>query len=245
MESLKVILIDDEQHARSNLNYLLEKYCPEIKVVGMAETSLEAKKMIYSLKPDAIFLDILLPDINAFEFLESICEKEFFVIIVSAHSEYGIQALRANVVDYLLKPVSIKELQLAVQRLFILKEKNNKNNDIDELSKIFISGSHGFSILEISEIIRLEGENNYTKFYLWNKKPLIVTKTLKEFESVLPESKFIRVHKSDIINISYISEYSNLDGGSVKMKCGSRISISRRRLSTFIEKVKELTNSVK
>ncbi|HEY5125561.1 MAG TPA: LytTR family DNA-binding domain-containing protein, partial [Ignavibacteria bacterium] len=225
---------------------LLSTYCPEINVTGKAASAAEAKKLIYDLKPDVLFLDINMPKVNGFELLESLYERNFLVVIVTAHSEFGIQAVKANAVDYLLKPVSIKELQMTVKKLLSVSETNIKTKATgDTHNKILISHFQGFSILDVDEIIRLEGESNYTKIYLWEKKTLTVSKTLKEFEDLLPEESFFRIHKSEIINLKFLEEYSNLDGGIVTLKCGSKINISRRRLPEFIEKVKEYSLSVK
>lgn len=240
MEILKVIIVDDELHGRDNLHNLLKTYCPEVEVIGKAESSLEAKKLIYELNPDVVFLDINMPKMNGFDLLDSLTERNFMLVFVTAHSEYAIKAVKVNAVDYLLKPISIKELQQTIMKLTEINALNKHYTYKEEKhNKIFISHFQGFSIINIDEIVYLEGENNYTKIFMWQKKPLVVSKTLKEFESILPEDSFFRIHKSEIINLKYLEEYSNFDGGKVRLKDGSSLEISRRRLSNFLVFVKE------
>lgn len=247
MEVLKVIIVDDELYGRNNLHNLLNNYCPEVEVIGKAGSASEAKKMIYELNPDSVFLDINMPKVNGFELMESLCERNFLLVIVTAHSEFGIQAVKANAIDYLLKPISIKELQQTVKKLVKIKSESGNSKVIsgDINNKIVISHFQGFSIINVDEIVRLKGENNYTKIYLWEKKPQTASRTLKEFESLLPEKYFFRIHKSEIINLKYLEEYSNFDGGLVTLKEGSKLEISRRRLTNFIEKVKIYSRTVK
>jgi two-component system LytT family response regulator len=242
MQILNVIIVDDELHGRNNLYNFLKSYCPEINVIGKAASAPEAKKMIYELNPDVVFLDINMPQINGFELLESLVEKNFLTVFVTAHSEYGIQAVKANAVDYLLKPIDIIELQKTVKKLLSLSKKKpdaKETRDINNKEKFLVSHSEGTSLIDFADIIRFEGENNYTIIHLCNKKSLVVAKTLKEFETSIPENIFFRVHKSDIINLNYVTEFTNRDGGCVTMKGGTKIAISRRRLQHFEEVIKE------
>jgi two-component system, LytTR family, response regulator len=244
MRVLKSIIIDDELHGRNNLHSLLKSYCPEIDVIGKCGKPGEAKKMIYDLKPDVIFLDINMPQINGFELLESLVEKNFMTVFVTAHSEFGIQAVKANAVDYLLKPIDIQELQQTVKKLLTLSEnKPDVKETHDTKNKILVSHSDGTSLIEISDITRLEGESNYTIIHLHNKKSLVVARTLKKFESSIPFDIFFRIHKSEIINLNYVTSFTNHDGGSVTMKDGAKLSISRRRLQQFEEIIKKFSDS--
>jgi len=246
MRILKSIIIDDELHGRNNLHSLLKSYCPEIDVIGKCGKPFEAKKMIYELKPDVVFLDINMPQLNGFELLDSLSEKDFLTVFVTAHAEFGIQAVKANAVDYLLKPIDYIELQQTVKKLISISE--NKIVDKETRSsttekKILVSHSEGSSLIACADIVRLEGNNNYTIIHFCNKKPLTVAKTLKEFESSVPEEIFFRIHKSEIINLNYVTDYTHHDGGYVTMKTSERIEISRRRFQDFEAVMEKLSRT--
>lgn len=243
MKILKVIIVDDELQGRNNLLYLLKTYCPEVEVIGTAVSAVDAKKMIFRLHPDAVFLDISMPKINGFELLESLTEINFLLVFVSAHAEFGIQAVKANAVDYLLKPISIKELQNSIKKLFELK--NIKTNYPAKQKycthdKIIISHLLGFTIIDVCDLIRLEADNNYTNLYLRENAKVTASKTMKHFEEMLPAEKFIRVHRSKIVNIDFIKELSYEDGGMLVLKDGVKIPVSKNKLHSLIEKVKSL-----
>lgn len=246
MDRLTAIIIDDERYARLNLETLLKNYCPEIDVIGKTGSQLEAKKLIYDLKPEVVFLDINMPKINGFEFLESLSEYNFKIIFVTAFKEYGIQAVKVNAVDYLLKPVSIKELQQTVKKLIELKSKTKPGNDKSNNNhdKIIISQIQGLTVLDACDIVRLTADDNYTTLYLKDNKKITASKTLKHFEEILSKDDFVRIHRSEIINIHYLKIISHMDGGSVVMKDGTVIAIAKGKLQYLIEKVEEHTSPV-
>lgn len=243
-ENLTAIIVDDELHGRENLNILLENYCPEIKVLGKAESVIIAKELVKKNNPDVIFLDINMPVLDGFDFLEDFDDRNFMIVFVSAHSEYGIKAVKSGAADYLLKPINIKELKQTVKKLLTLKNKNDKEKLYTENDKLIIPDSHGFNILIINDIIRLEAEGNYTKIFLKDNKSLTITKTLKDFEDSIINDNFFRIHKSHIVNIHLIKEYKNIDGGFITMIDGSKIEISRRKAPDFIKKIKSVIKTV-
>jgi two-component system LytT family response regulator len=245
MLRLNAIIIDDELQGRNYLHYLLKSHCPEIDVIGKCGKPNEAKKMIYDLKPDVVFLDINMPRVNGFELLDSLVYKDFMLVFVTAHSEFGIQAVKANAVDYLLKPISFKDLLQTVKKLVELHSKdvsgNGKSNN--NRDKIIISQLQGFTILDVCDVVRLTADDNYTTIFLKDKNKIIASKTLKHFEEILPNNNFIRIHRSEMINIHFLKEISYVDGGSVIMKDGTIITISKGKLPYLIEKVKEHSSS--
>jgi two-component system, LytTR family, response regulator len=246
MEILKVIIVDDELQGRNNLLYLLKSFCPEVDVIGKAGSAADAKKMIYKLHPDVVFLDIGMPKVNGFELLESLTEINFLLVFVSAHAEFGIQAVKANAVDYLLKPISIKELQNSIKKLIEIrnnKAKHPANNKNCPHDKIIISHFTGFSIIDVCDLIRLEADNNYTNLYLRGNAKVTASKTMKHFEEMLPEEKFFRVHRSKIVNIDFIKELSYEDGGLLVLKDGVKIPIPKNKLHSLIEKVKSYSRT--
>lgn len=254
MEKLKTIIVDDEKFSRENLSTLIIEYCPELEVVGTAASAKVARNLVYEVDPDVIFLDINMPNENGFDFLSSLPERDFSVVFATAHNEYGIQAVKAEAIDYLLKPIDINELQSTAKKLVESTIKRKKDlAELDDhagtpppkVAKIIINHSQGFSIITLNEIIRLEGDSNYTKIYVKNDVPIITSKTLKELQEILQEEYFYRIHKSHIINLNFLKEYSNEDGGYAIMADNSKIMISRRRHQEFIDRLREHTLFIK
>lgn len=238
MNNLKAIIVDDELHGRENLKKIMETYCPEIEIMGLADSAVNAGKIVNSCKPDVVFLDINMPVLDGFDFLKEFDERDFMVVFVSAHEEFGINAVKAGAADYLLKPINIKELKQTVKKLLSIQSKSTNIETKPDVEKIILPSSHGFNVITIDDIIRLEGDGCYTKVVVKNMKNPIVSRTLKDFEETLPKEKFFRIHKSHLINLKYIKDYSKISGNYVTMIDGSRIEISRRRAPEFILKIK-------
>jgi two-component system, LytTR family, response regulator len=243
MQKLKAIVVDDELYGRESLINLVKTYCPEIGITGEAESAVEAKKLIYNLNPDVVFLDINMPEMDGFDFLESIPNKQFSVVIVTAYMEHGIRAVKAQAVDFLLKPVSIKELQQCAKTLVDMRYRQNgeiKNGyDGEKHTRVVLSHLQGFSIHDINDIIRIEANDNYSKVFINGSKTLTISKPLKHFENCCGET-FFRIHKSHLINLKFLKEFISQDGGYAIMTDGSRIIVSRRRLPEFMDKVKNI-----
>ena len=234
---LKAIIVDDELSGRENLKTLIESYCTEIEVLDTASSAVEAKKKVTELSPDVVFLDINMPVLDGFDFLESVDSSKFMIVFVTAHDEYAIRAIKAKAIDYLLKPVNIRELQQTVKRLV----NNSKDNLISstDSEKIILPVSHGFKVMNAVEIIRLEAEDCYTHVFTTKEKKITISRTLKEFEDRVSGNYFFRVHKSHLINLNHIKDYSKLDGGCITMSDGVKIQVSRRKGAEFAEKFKE------
>ncbi|HDK42346.1 MAG TPA: response regulator transcription factor [Candidatus Pacearchaeota archaeon] len=244
INNLTAIIVDDELHGRENLKHIIETYCPEIEILGLANSVIRAKELVSQVNPEVVFLDINMPVLDGFDFLEEYDERNFMVVFVSAHKEFGINAVKAGAVDYILKPISIKELKQTVKKLLSLKQKAIRVEPAQETSKLVIPSSHGFNILIIDDIIRLEADGCYTTITTNDGKNIIVSRTLKDFEDTLSKDKFFRTHKSHLINLKYIKDYSNLSGNNVTMTNGSKVEISRRKAPDFIKKVKSFLKSV-
>lgn len=241
---LKAIIVDDELHGRENLKKIIETYCHEIEILGCADSAVSAKELVSAHKPDVVFLDITMPILDGFDFLEEYDEPHFMVVFVSAHEEFGINAVKAGAADYLLKPINVKELKQTVKKLLLLQSGRTKDEVLFDANKLVLPASHGFNVLLIDDIIRLEAEGSYTKVFMKGGKDTIVSRTLKDFEDTIPKEKFFRIHKSHLINLKFVKEYSNVGGNSVTMTDGSRIEVSRRKAPEFIQRIKTLLNAV-
>lgn len=247
LNMITAIIVDDELHGRENLKKIIETYCPEIEIVGLADSVINAMELVSVHKPDAVFLDINMPVLDGFDFLEEYEDRNFMVVFVSAHEEFGINAVKAGVADYLLKPINIKELKLTVKKLLSLKNKTIKAEIVPENEKndkLVLPASHGFNVLIFDDLIRLEAEGCYTKVVIRDGKDKIISHTLKDFENTLPKQLFFRIHKSHLINLKYIKEYSTRSGNFVTMTDGSKIEISRRKAPEFIQRIKAALNAV-
>lgn len=234
---LKALIVDDELSGRENLRTLIEIYCEEIKILDTASTAIEAKHKVIGLLPDVVFLDINMPVLDGFDFLESVDNSKFMVVFVTAHNEHAIRAIKAKAIDYLLKPINIKELQQTVKRL--VSKSNGNLVSANHNEKMILPVSHGFKVMDIEEIIRLEAEDCYTHVYTTKDKKITISKTLREFEDKVSKDHFFRVHKSHLINLSHIKEYSKLDGGCITMSDSAKIEVSRRKGQEFAEKFKD------
>ncbi len=241
---LKAIIVDDELYGRENLKKILETYCHEIEVVGCADSVVSAKKLVSLHDPDVVFLDITMPVLDGFDFLEEYDEPHFMAVFVSAHEEYGIKAVKAGAADYLLKPVNIKELKQTVKKLLTLQGKRMKDEVLFDAEKLVLPASHGFDVLALDDIIRLEAGGSYTKVVMKSGKNSIVSRTLKDFEDAVPKEKFFRIHKSHLINLKYVREYSNVGGCFVTMTDGSRVEVSRRKAPEFVQKIRTVLHVV-
>lgn len=244
LTQLTALLVDDELHGRENLRMIIENYCPEIEILGIADSAVQAKKLVAIHQPDVVFLDISMPVLDGFDFLEEYDNRNFMVVFVSAHGEFGISAVKAGAADYLLKPVDIRELKQTVKRLLLGKSKNLKAEPAHETGQLFVPATHGFDLLVFDDLIRLEAEGCYTKIIVRDGKNKLISRTLKAFEESLPKELFFRVHKSHLINLKYIREYSNISGCYVTMTDGSRVEISRRKAPEFIQRIKSVLNVV-
>ena len=249
---LQALLVDDEINNLESLEFLLHNDCEGISVAGKVSNASEARDWLSNNTVDVIFLDITMPGENGFEFLSSLTEQNFKIIFVTAYNAYAIRAIKASALDYILKPVNIDELQQAVEKL-----KQSLNNPtaaeqnkqmLEQLlqtmqkktppQKIALPHLGGISFIEVDDMVSLQADSNYTIIHMNNMQKLVISKTLKDFEELLDPTQFARIHKSYIVNLRYIKEYSTTDGGIVKMTDGNQWSISRRQLDIFLEKMK-------
>jgi two-component system LytT family response regulator len=247
MQKFKALIIDDEENSRSNTINMLKNYCPEIEVVGEAGSGPEGKVKIQELKPHVVFLDINMPGMNGFQMLEGIYNRDFCVVFLTAYSEHGINAVKAGATDYLMKPLMLSELQGAIRKVQQHYESKGGATSKTETDKnlVLINHSKGFNLIDFKDIVWLEANDNYTTLYLNTGKKIVASKTLKEFEAILPTTEFFRSHRSTLINVAYIKEYSNNEGGEVILSDGTHVQISKARVQEFADFIKNRSVSPK
>lgn len=244
---IKSVIIDDEPKNLKILTRMLEEFCPEVEITGTASKFAEAIEIIRMEKPDLVFLDIALPGGDAFDLLGKLQPVEFEIIFVTAYDNYTLTAFKYSAVDYLLKPVKIEELQSAVARA--IKRKQLRLNNLDQLGsllnglfkqqaasvrKIAVPTVNGLFFLPLDEIIRCEASGGYTHIHKLDKKKLIVSRRMSEYEELLPPSQFFRIHNSHIINLDQVVRYHRGRGGVIEMSDGAMLELATRRKEEFL-----------
>lgn len=246
---IKVLIIDDEQKARSILEHYITNFIPQVTEIRQADSADAAMEILKDYQPGIVFLDVEMPHKNGFDFLVQLKDPSFDVIFTTAYNQYAIQAIRFSALDYLLKPVDPDELNAAVQRhlekqqsvqqkkeLFDNLVKNIEKKEVKDF-KIAVPSSEGVYFFMIDDILRLEADRSYTHIHLVNKRPFIASKTLKHFEEMLEEFNFIRTHKSHLVNPKHITRISN-DNEFVLLTDGSKVEVSRRKKEEVQQQLK-------
>ncbi len=254
---LNVIIVDDEEFARSSLYFLLQENCENVHICGIAKSVEEARTLLLKYDVDLIFMDIAMPGKNGFDLIPDARLNNSQVVFTTAFDQYALKAIKASALDYLLKPIDIDELKETVEKAskFIsftsfeqdrnerLKNLTLNLSEKNEIRKISLPNSQGYTLIGIDEIIHIEAASNYSVFHLDKRETITVSRVLKEYEELLPDSQFVRIHKSSIINLNYLKEFNFKNGMEVLLKNGVKIAVSRRRVSDFLEKIKSYTSS--
>lgn len=241
---MRAVIVDDIEKFRNNLIQDLNDYCPDLEIVGTADGVVSAAKEIKAKKPDVVFLDIQINQGTAFDLLEILGDIDFKIIFTTASDEYAIKAFKLSAIDYLLKPIDIDELKSAVDKLKSGNKddyellKSNISEETKSSKRLALHSQDKIQIVEIGNIVRCESNINYTQFYFIDGSKMLVTKTLKEFDKMLSEFGFYRVHQSHLINIDCLKEYIKIDGGYLKMQDGASVPISTRKKSAVLSLLK-------
>lgn len=240
-------IVDDEPYCCEALSILLERYCPEIRIIDTCPGAAEAIRSIAHSRPDILFLDIEMPKMNGFEMLEKLPEINFALIFTTSYDQYALRAIRFSAIDYLLKPIILEELQLALrkaterlqvtlpQQIDMLMQKLRQ--PALRMNKIAIPTMEGLRMIPADSVISCGAEGNYTIMHLKNKEKIIASRTLKEIEEVFEEYSFARVHHSWLVNLNEIEKYVKGEGGYLLMSDGSVIDVSRSRKEALMKKL--------
>jgi two-component system LytT family response regulator len=246
---IKAIIIDDEKESAELLSIKLKKAADDIFITGIFHSGASALQAMDIEEPDVIFLDIEMPGMDGITMAKQMDAEYTEIIFTTAYDQYAIEAVRLNALDYLLKPVDEKDLNLAILRLrekLVEKEKIKATQSLETLflkmqaldthyNKIAISTMEGILFIPVKEIIRVESLNNYSKLYLLSGKNIVASKTLKLIEEILIPYRFFRPHKSHLINLEYITKYIRGEGGVIIMADGSEVDVSRQRKQDFLK----------
>lgn len=233
---MKIILIDDEKDALEALEWKIKKCIvnDDLNIVKCSSPIIGVN-LVKELNPDLVFLDIHMPEMDGFTFLEKFPERNFRVVFTTAHDEYGIKAVKANAIDYLLKPIDIDELQLTFIK--VSKQLHEKPNGNNLINRINVSADRKVYLIAKEDVIYLKADKSYTTIFLNTGKKIIVTKTLKEVQKKFDYPDFYRVHNSYVINLNYVTEY-NKGGNEITLSNGVVVSVSRRKKNILIDKLR-------
>jgi two-component system LytT family response regulator len=242
------IIIDDEWKGRMALSQKLNDYCSDVRLIGEAENGEEGIKLIERLKPDIVFLDIEMPRMDGFDMLLRVPQKNFDLIFTTAYDQYAIKAIKYAAFDYLLKPIDIEELKIAVSKSNAQNRNTEKKLEVLDqnlrgkalLNKIAIPSIDGLLFFNITDIVHLEASNNYTSIYFINHPKLLASKTLKDFEDLLPADIFFRSHHSHLVNLNYIKRYIKGDGGQIELQDGTYVDVARRKKDEFLKVIGQI-----
>ncbi len=245
-KKIRTVLIDDEKNSLIILQKLIETHTPQIEVVATAQSVEQGIKTIEENEPELVFLDISMPDGDGFEVVEKAEFKNYQVIFSTAYDHFAIRAFEVSALHYILKPVKQEDLIEAVNRF-----ESTKGEDITERisvlsnvlketpSKLILPTSNGMHIINVEEIVRCESSNNYTTFYLLDKKRIVVSKSIQIYEQLLEKSNFCRIHNKHLVNLKYIKKYVKGRGGYVILNDDSQIDVSDGRKKNFLDKLSE------
>lgn len=243
----RAIIVDDEPDCCEVLEFMIGKYCPGLTIEAVCHSGAEALEALEKHSPQLIFLDVEMPHMNGFEFLEKVRNINFGLIFTTSYDQYAIKAIRFSALDYLLKPIDREELINAVSRastsyhnstdiqLELLLQKINGHRN--PLNKIAVPTMEGLQMVEIDAIVSCSSDSNYTNFFLRNNKKLKVSRTMKEIEELLSDYAFLRVHNSYLVNLNEIQKYCKGEGGYLVMSDGSNIDVSRSRKELLLKKL--------
>ncbi len=246
---IRAVIVDDELKSRATLRTLLEDFCDNVTVVALCSTIEQALHSIQTHSPNVVFLDIQMHRETGFDLLTSLKEINFEVIFTTAHSEFALKAIKFSAIDYLLKPIDIQDLKTAVEKV-----EKRMNGDMSvrleqflhhfkqggiQKGKIGLPCSDGLMFVPTDDIIYCEADGNYTNIYISDGRKYIVTKTLRDYEDLLHEHNFFRIHHSYLINLNCLKKYVKGDGGYVIMSNDVSLDVSKRRKDVFMKRIKQ------
>jgi len=245
----KALIIDDENRTRDLIAKMINSFGLNIEAFPIGENVQSGIKAIEEMNPDIVFLDIQMPDGTGFDVLKAVKNKNFEVVFITAHEEFAIKAIKFSALDYLLKPIDPIELRLAVEKAIKAVEEKHEDIQFDALQhnmqpnqkrRLVLKTQESVHVVELHEIIRCEADRNYTSFYLVGGKKILVSKTLKEYETLLSQHNFLRIQQSHLINLDYVDRYDKGNGGSVVMKDKSEVPLSPAKRDIFFKIIENL-----
>lgn len=244
---MRTLIIDDEQECRRATRLIAEKYCPNLQIVGEANSVTTSLKAIDELQPELVLLDIQMQDGTGFDLIKHYETIPFKIIFITSFDQYALQAFQLSALDYLLKPIEPELLIKAVHKAITVDVSHTIKQQVEiqlaslqAKQRIALPTLEGLEIFNLDDIMYCESDSNYTMFYLKNNSKFMVSRTIKEYEDILPEKQFVRIHKSYIINLLFVTKYIKGDGGDIVLSNGVCLPIARLRKDKLLEKLKAI-----
>lgn len=243
---MRAVIVEDEMHSRETLRNLLEEFCKDVEVAGLAGTVNDAVEVIRKVKPDIIFLDIELQSGTGFDVLAQVSDLAFDVVFTTAYEHYAIRAIKFSSLDYLLKPIDLEELQLAISKARTHQNESAQKQQLEVLlsnlggkgmRKICLATADRLEFVNVREIVMCEANGSYTNVYLRENRKILVSKHLKEYETLLGDENFMRVHNSYLINLDEVRQFVKSEGGYILMNDNRQVSISPKRRDEFLARM--------
>lgn len=244
---IRSIIVDDEQKSRESLRILLEDFCENVEILALCQNVAEGINAIREHQPDVVFLDIQMQRETGFDLLSRIDPVDFEVIFTTAHAEYAIKAFKFSAIDYLLKPIDIDDLQKALEKVEQKQHQNisgrlehliqNLKSSTPENYKLALPTTDGLVFIRLNDILYCEASSNYTVVYSSNKNKYVVSRTLKQYEDLLTEHNFFRIHNSYLINLNAVKKYVRGEGGYVVLENDISLDVSKRKKDAFLTKI--------
>ncbi|MCD4794332.1 MAG: LytTR family DNA-binding domain-containing protein [Bacteroidales bacterium] len=248
------VIIDDELKSIELVSDFLKEFCSAVNIAGTASNAKTGLEEINTKNPDLVILDVEMPDMDGFQLLKCLPDINFDIIFISAYNDYAVKAFKVCAVDYLLKPINPEELVKAINKVQE-KRKTKKYTDISyrklfetfekqQTQKIIIPTKEKNHFIKVDDIIHVEAQGNYSMIFLSEDNSMLISKSIKEFEEYLCSPLFFRIHKSYLINLEYVKNFSYKDGGTIEMESGKKLSVSRRKKEAFRDKMDEFLNKL-
>lgn len=249
---IKILIVEDEKPILDTINTIVKDYCKDVEVIGTATNIAYAEKLINKSNPDLVLLDINLPDGTSFDLLQQLSHIDFKIIFITAFEEFAMKAIKLSALDYLIKPVDPMELIEAINKAKETIQKTNNdlklnallsnvNNLSEKPKKIILKTAESIYLIDVQDIVHCESDGSYTRFYINDGKKIFISKVLKDFEDLLEDCGFMRIHKSHIINLNYIDRFDKHEGGYVILKDQSPIPVSFRKKDKLMQMFDNLT----
>ncbi len=243
---MRAIHIEDNQAARNNLFEIIEEFCPDVDYIGAATNVKEGIQLIHDSYPDLIFLDIEMPDGTGFDVLKKTPDINIQIIFVSSHEKYALRAIKCSALDYILKPIDPEDLQQAVHKAKSEFESHKTQKKVKTLlhnlsevqknqEKLVLKDKYGLQIVSITDIIHLEANGSYTKFFINDQDPILVSKGLKDYENILPPDQFFRCHQSHLINLDYLLRFDKREGDYLILKNKNKVPLATRKKERLLK----------
>lgn len=245
---IKALIIDDEKHGRQSLQRALKNNCPDVEIMAALASPEEGISAIRKILPDLVFLDIQMPNMSGFDLLQHLAPIDFEVIFVTSYDQYAVKAIKFSALDYLVKPIEVHDLVQAIhrakERLLIKKSTHRYQSVLNNIQfrsgiieKLAVSTLDGIDFFKTADIIYCEADGKYTTLYFTNHRKEVISKNLKDFENLLTDSGFCRVHNSYLVNMQHVQKYYKGDGGYVQLTEDHHVDISRRRKDAFLNRL--------